>query len=188
MDGSIKQRHRARVSVPLKSYLPYFSLALLWLAMAITAHAAEQYYRCVDEQGRVTFSQSPCGPSSELREFDDDIGSGPARQRSAAEQLRIMERIRQGGGGDRAAAAARPPADLCAGVTSLTLRNARVGKQLTRCHTASDVRSMFGSPQSTARWSGGGVYDTRWNFVFEKGPRLSVYFKDGRVVRWSRSR
>ena len=73
-------------------------------------------------------------------------------------------------------------AGSCDGVSSLTLRNAKVKKQLIRCYKESDVRSIYGSPDSVSRSTYG---STQWAYHFNNNDDLYVYFENGRVTDWS---
>ena len=67
-------------------------------------------------------------------------------------------------------------------MTSLQLRNARVGKQVVKCHAMADVRAILGTPDSVSTWSDNKSYDTRWTYR-QGEDRQSVYFRQGRVTR-----
>ncbi len=65
------------------------SIAMAAMAMVAPGlGGATEIYRCVDEGGRVTFSQNPCGPKSEAIEIEDRR-TPPAR---AADEARARER------------------------------------------------------------------------------------------------
>ncbi len=71
----------------------------------------------------------------------------------------------------------------CDRISALQLRNARVSRDLMKCHSEDDVRNMHGAPNSIDTWSDKPAYDTRWTYRKER-QTLRVYFKNGRVTRW----
>lgn len=151
---------------------------------------AADVYRCAGADGGTVFSEQPCGPDAEKLSIDahERIGGAGEDAPNAIEQLRNYRRnvrdIEELVGGEDAPAGARTPAakNPCARVTSLQLRNARVGKDIVRCHRQADVRAILGEPDAVYTWSDNKAHDTRW--TFHRGNTSHyVYFKRGRVTR-----
>ena len=75
--------------------------------------------------------------------------------------------------------------DPCDLVSSLQLRNARVGKNLMACQSMDDVEHIYGTPDSVSTWSKRKAYDTRWLYRLDDDSRIYVFFKDGLVTKWN---
>ena len=162
--------------------LTVFALALL-LSQPLLA---EQYYRCTAANGHIIFSQEPCGPEAEIRQHQV-VPRGQSQAPNAIEQLEnyrnSVRQINNITGKTEHSSDKKKTA--CSDVSSLKLRNARVSKDIMRCHNEDDVRHIYGAPQSVSTWSDRSAYDTRWRYRPEQGGKVYVYFKDGLVTKWS---
>jgi len=172
----------------IQPVMKFCILPILLLLSASHAQAAE-YYRCTNPNGATVFSQEPCGPDAVVETLRDSYigGNNRSSSRSAVEQLenyrRNLKHIDNITGSNKTLKQEKD--GPCANVTSLQLRNARVSKDLMSCHSEDDVRHIYGSPNSVSTWSDNSSYDTRWRFRTEKSGKVYVYFKNGRVTKWS---
>ncbi len=165
------------------------SVALICL-LALPPAQAVDYYRCTQANGTTVFSESPCGPNAVREQVEATPGVSPGAATPSAidqlenyrEQVRHIEKLT---GSKARSDPAKPKQDPCQGVSSLQLRNARISKSVTKCHSMDDIQAMFGSPDRVYTWSDRKAYDTRYLYRSTDKGRLNVYFKDGRVTRWS---
>lgn len=164
------------------------AVLVIMLTPVLDVNAAE-YYRCIDASGNMIFSQASCGTDAVTKTIKESRlnSSNTNTPRSAVEQLRVMREIRGSDESKKIKERNKPKRknDSCSGISSLTLRNARVGKKLMKCHTKQDVQSIYGSPQSSADWSDSTVYDSKWTYYLKDSSTLFIYFKNGRVTEWS---
>lgn len=159
------------------------AILLAGISVTVAAHAAG-YYRCVDANGNTTYSQTACSGSAVKRQTAAPHAATSRHEtRDVFDQLEAMERLKAQPDRDTQARASEDAP--CDRASSIQLRNARVGKQLMKCQTKSDVQAIYGSPTSTANWPGRAAYDTRWSYHFPDSTAVFVYFKNDRVVDWS---
>ena len=168
---------------------------LMLLTLAIAPLQAAQFYRCTDKQGNTLFSQQPCGPNAALQSMPDQIP--PAQNQSGTpspidqlqnyrDEVRRIDELIGSDSPDRPASPSRTQSNDCDQVSSLQLRNARVSRDIQRCHSEADVRAMKGAPDEVYQWSDRKAYDTRWMFYSDDRKTTTyVYFKNGRVTRWN---
>lgn len=151
---------------------------------------AVDYYRCVNADGSIVFSQKSCGPDAAAGVIEHQptgnstAGSSP----SAIEQLenyrRDVNKINRLIGSKEKTP--KPETDHCDQVTALSLRNARVRKEIMKCHSEDDIQHIHGTADSVSEWSDRKAYDTRWTYRSREEGTLYIYFKQGKVTRWSR--
>ncbi len=155
-------------------------------ALSSTAFAVD-VYRCTDANGLPVFSQRPCGPQAQVQTIQDLPAATSDPGRSATEQLqnyrKQLRRIDGITGHRPARSADKTTVRDCDRISALQLRNARISRDLMRCHSEDDVRNMYGAPGSIDTWSDKRAYDTRWTYRKDQ-QTLRVYFKNGRVTRW----
>jgi hypothetical protein len=165
-----------------------------WIALSLVhSVGAEQVYRCTNLQGVTVFSQQPCGPDARLETIDNPVVN-PSDSPSAVNQLnRYRESVRRidrliGKETDAAATTGRKSAgrDVCDQVGSLTLRNARISREVIKCHSEQDVRAIHGEPDEVESWSDRLDYDQRWTYRadFNNSITTYIYFRDGYVSKW----
>ena len=166
------------------------TLPLLVLMMPVSGQATD-IFRCVGKDGSTIFSEEPCGPDAQKKSYQGTapLSGSESPPVSPQQQLRRyrkgVEEIEDLIGSDdpKPAASAKKSAALdCSGVTRLQLRNARVKKQLMKCHEMRDVRSILGDPDRVETFSDRRSYDTRWTYYFTDGNQR-IFFKDRRVSR-----
>lgn len=145
-----------------------FGAALL----ALSAGAQAQVYKCVDGQGKVTFSQAPCpGQASEPVDVKiDKSRPAPARSTRSNSQLREFDRISEGfSQSQRNRPAPRPQAreekGSCIEFDSTELRTLIVKRQVVRGMTRDNALSAWGKPERI----NGDQYVYHW-------PEASAYF------------
>ena len=170
-----------------------FTLLLLCLTLSTHSKAAE-YFHCTDANGNQSFSQEPCSPNAVIETTNDSYLGGEKLDpgRSALEQLenyrnsvKKIERITGKPEKVKKEKNTRPP---CDNVLSLTLRNARVSKDIMKCHSMDDIRDIYGDPNSVSTWSDRSSYDTRWKYRNDKKQTTYIYFKQGQVTKWNTTR
>lgn len=151
---------------------------------------AIDYFRCSDAAGNIIFSQIPCGPDAVVEILQEPQMNQGGQSRSAIEQLenyrKEVRKVQRITGSKRSQREEKT--DDCDAVSSLALRNARVSKDVMKCHSMDDVRHIYGEPHAEDTWSDRSAYDTRWKYRQRSHGRLYVYFKQGRVSKWSQHR
>lgn len=165
---------------------------VLSFILLITASVvqATDFYRCDGAGGHVIFSQKPCGPDAVVETVPDSSLKGGVRgpSRSAIDQLENfrseVRKVEQITGSENRKIKRKSKTGPCENVSTLALRNARVSKDVMKCHSMDDVRHIYGEPRSIDTWSDRSAYDTRWNYRNNNSARVYVYFKEGRVTRW----
>ena len=165
-------------------------LAVIVLLLPLSANATE-VFRCVAADGSIAFSETPCGPDAQKKSYQGTapLSGSESPPVSPKQQLRRyqkgVEEIENLIGGDDPKPVTRKKKSYaldCSGVTRLQLRNARVSKNVMKCHTMRDVRSMLGDPDRVETFSDRKRYDTRWTFYFNNGNQR-IYFQNKRVSR-----
>lgn len=165
----------------------YF-LSTVILLFCEVSYAAE-YYRCKDATGNITFSEIPCSPDAVVKSTRDSYLGGQKRNndRSAIEQLqnyrKEVRRVESITGQNKKTIQKKN--GHCETVSSLALRNARISKDVLKCHSMDDVRHIYGEPVSVSTWSDKSAYDTRWKYRTDDKRRIYIYFKQGKVTKWS---
>lgn len=163
-------------------------VTLLLLTFSMYSNAAG-YYRCTDANGNTVFSQASCGDEAELKatKGTDSPHTSAGKGRNVFEQLEAMWSI--GGKSNSKSSNKRTGVsnkdDPCDGITSLQLRNARVGGDIMQCHTKDDVTSMYGVPTHQTNWTDGNGFDTKWIYQLSDSSTLLVYFRNDKVTSWS---
>lgn len=139
------------------------------LALALSAGAHAQVYKCVDRQGRVTFSQTPCaGQASEPVDVKIDKSRPPAARAPTAtsrEFDRVIERVRNGRPSPRPDQAERTN---CKTFNDTELRTMIIQRRLVKGMKLDDALSAWGKPTRI----NGEQYVYHW-------PEASSYFYVG---------
>ncbi|TLX59556.1 hypothetical protein DN824_04335 [Stutzerimonas nosocomialis] len=157
--------------------LPYPALFLI-LALASPAATAANVYRCVDHEGRVTFTRHGCAQDQESdtqRAFNATPGSGkPVPMAKPAASSRSPRKDTDAllvvGGTD----------DGCGNqLTSQERRIAILRKQAKAGMSMADVESALGKPTKTSTSNG----LTRYSYRDGKGKTRSVNFDENGCVR-----
>jgi hypothetical protein len=149
-----------------------------------------QVYRCTNASGNLVYSETPCGPDAEIKVIKNTYISGKnGSSPSAVEQLENYRQnvryINKITGSENTTTKTNAQEDPCDGVTQFQLRNARIGKDISKCHSKDDVRHIYGEPDSIDTWSERVDFDTRWRYRKANNNRIDVYFKDDRVTKWN---
>ena len=129
----------------------------LWIALALSASASAQIYRCDGPSGPV-FSQTPCAPTADrivIKEAIKPAESRGAYDASIAPGLELLEQDRL----DRAAARGQVMAGM----------------------TPAQVRRALGEPLRINNSYGSGGRRDQWVYVLGNGSRY-VHFVNGRVT------
>jgi len=163
----------------IKKTIIFLSTTLLLLIG--TSHAAD-YYSCKDSSGRTTFSQQPCSDSAELKSIK--VYTPDIPKKTARKSLQVTE--------DKSPDSSTPAVykekkkeDPCKKVSTRALRNAQVSDELMVCHSKKAVKDIYGSPSRIHSWAKSEVYDTQWDYHFESGTSIFIYFKNNKVTDWS---
>lgn len=168
-------------------------VSVILFSISAELYSASDVYRCTDANanGNVIYDQKPCGPDAVVETLEDSyIGEKQnTRSRSAIEQLenyrRSVRETEKITGSRKESTKRKTDNDPCASIISLTLRNARISNDVMKCHTMEDVRSIYGDPKSVSTWSDRSAYDTRWKYWSREEGARYIYFKYGRVTKWS---
>lgn len=143
----------------------------VFIAMLLPAFANGAVYKCVDSEGRVTFSDRACAGAVGGVEVDvkPAAGAGSPRQaeRSMSEERRrsneyyekAIERI--GRPAKKAAPAARAGNSPCKEFSSTELRTMIIRNQVVVGMKISDALKSWGSPES--------INGTQYAYFWEKG-------------------
>jgi hypothetical protein len=167
-------------------------ILFLLLLLGLQSAYAAQYYRCTNASGNTLFSQEPCGPDAVIETVDESYIGGENRGDSpnAIDQLKsYRQKIKHideiTGAKSKVNRKSRSSAEPCDSVSTLELRNARVSKDVMKCHTTDDVKHIYGEPASISTWSERSGYDTRWKYRTEQDGKMYIFFKEGLVMKWS---
>jgi len=167
-----------------------YALVVVISTLIIQPVLAVKYYRCKDQRGNTVFSQDPCGPNAvegTVKETPRAINDGASSNRNAVQQLenyrKSLKQIDNITGWKSKASPSKT--EPCDNVSRMQLRNARVSRDIMKCHSEDDIRHIYGMPDSVSTWSDKSAYDTRWRYHHENEGKIYVYFKDGLVSRWS---
>ena len=167
-----------------------FTLLLLCLTLPTLSEAAE-YFHCTDANGNQSFSQEPCGPDAVAETINDSYlgGENSTPGRSPLDQLEnyrnSVKKIERITGKPEKTKTTKSTQARCDNVSSLTLRNARVSRDVMKCHSMDDIRDIYGEPKSISTWSDKSAYDTRWKFRSDDRKTTYIYFKQGKVTKWN---
>lgn len=166
-------------------------LGLTVLVALVTVNSpAVDVFRCVDGDGTVIFSEAECGPDAEQRSYQgaEPLSGSKAPPDSPKLQLqryrkevKAVEKLIGKDAPKPAAVSKKTSGPNCNGVTRLQLRNARVSKELLKCHSKQDVKSILGDPDRVETFSDRS-YDTRWSYYYDSGSKR-IFFTADRVSR-----
>lgn len=159
-------------------------VAYLLLIFSVHTFSASSFYKCV-VKGRVIYSEFSCEKGAKLNTIED-VYIGEAVQdkpKSAQQQLKDFLKIK---GPSTTSPKKKKTKSSCDGVSTLKLRNAVIQDKLMKCHSKSDVMSIYGSPVSIATYSDRPTYDSRWLYKLEGDQTIYIYFKDGVVTKWEK--
>ena len=142
--------------------------------------SATDFYSCKDENGNSVFSQIPCSSNAKRETINVYTPDIPTQIEEEDEQHTAVKQQEK-----RIVHRPKKVTDSCRKVSHTKLRNARVGEKLIRCHSQKDVTSIYGPPSRVHSWTDGDVYDTQWDYHFESGTAIFIYFKNDKVTDWS---
>ncbi len=160
--------------------------------LLINSSLAENYFRCRDNNGSIVFSQAPCGPDAiegKLPTHSESINLKKTPRRNAVQQLEnyrnSLKQIDRITGSSSSPKTPARETGSCENVSRMQLRNARVSKDIKKCHSEEDIRHIYGAPDAISTWSDRSGYDTRWRYNDDNEGKIYVYFKNGLVTKWS---
>lgn len=139
----------------------------LALSLMLPALASAEIYQCT-VNGQKTFSDSPCGETSERVEVDPVTVGGQLDTGTDAEFYEAPEKR-------RSRSSSR---DACPYINSTRMRKLIIQDKVVAGMKPGDVRKSWGSPTSINR--GGGL--TQWAYHWSGGSSQYVYFRNGCVT------
>jgi hypothetical protein len=138
--------------------------ALLLIGLPLTSQGAD-YYRCLDEQGRVSFSDQSCLNGERLRLGPANGLPAPAARQSASVAGRVS---------------GQEQTSPCGGLLDpRERRTAQIRREVRAGMSRSEIESALGKPEKISRHDG----QTRYQYRDEQGGLRSVRFDEHGCVK-----
>ena len=155
---------------------------VICLICQVSMATAGSIYKCKDEKGQVTFSQTKCGDDAVPQELKS-VPTVQGGQKSAAEQLQEMRAIRQSGKPKTTKSTKTPRKSDCPYISSTARKNKIRGDEVFKCMTKSELQSVVGRrPDSVRRGSDG---NDSWHWYLGSNSFHAYFDGDGKLKSWS---